>query len=99
MALLNEGISNLEDLEVKAFIDLVRRISSLQASEKLDGTGLWLGRDPDGRLFTTRPGGKAKKFYSESESPYFAAMNGPRGAMAAIEKKSGDIQSVHRCKV
>lgn len=94
MALLNEGISNLEDLEVKAFIDMVRRLNTLQASEKLDGTGIWLGRDPDGRLFTTRPGGKAKKFYSNDEYPYFAAMNGPRGAMAAIEKKSADIQSV-----
>lgn len=94
MALLNEGISNLEDLEIKVFIDLIRRIGTFQASEKLDGSGLWLGRDPDGRLFTTKPGAKSKKFYSDDEYPYFAAMNGPRGAMAAIEKKESDIQSV-----
>jgi len=88
------SISNLEDLDVNDFIDAVRRLGSMKASEKLDGTGLVLGRGDDGRLYTKKSRGSDKKFYSDTEFPYFVAMNGPRAATAALLKKEADIVSV-----
>lgn len=92
--LLTEGITHIEDLDVTAFIDAVRRIGQMQASEKLDGSNLWFGLDDQGKLYTTRAGKRdgAEKFYSESDYPYFAAYNGFRGAHAALQLKERDIK-------
>lgn len=96
MELLTEGISHLEDLDIKTFIDAVRRIGTMQASEKLDGMNLWFGLDEKGELYTSRAGKKkgAERMYSPDDYPYFTANNGMRAAHAALEKKERDIKAI-----
>jgi hypothetical protein len=93
MALLNEGISNLEDLDIKTFIDYVRRLDTLHATEKLDGTGMYFGLDDQGQFYTSRAGNNQPKYHESSEYPYYAANNALRGAHAALERKVRDIQA------
>lgn len=93
--LLAEGIANLEDLDVTAFIDAVRRIGKMQASEMLDGASLYFGLDETGTFYTTRSGKReGDKYYNESDYPYFAANNGLRAAHAALQAKERDIRIV-----
>jgi hypothetical protein len=96
MAILNESIKHLEDLDVRSFIAAVRRIGTMQATEKLDGANLWFGIDDEGKIFTSRAGKNvmAERFYSEQDYPYFAAYNGFRGVQAALMEKERDIKSV-----
>lgn len=95
-ALLKEGITHLEDLDLQAFITAVSNISKFQATEKLDGAQLWFGLDEDGKLFTSRAGkGKsAENVYSEADYPYFGANNGFRATHAALKSKEDDIRTV-----
>lgn len=92
--LLTEGIRHIEDLNLQEFIDIVSRISKMQATEKLDGAELQFGIDEDGKLFTSRAGKRknAENVYSESDYPYFAAYNGFRAAHAALQAKQDDIK-------
>jgi hypothetical protein len=90
------SIQHLEDLALPAFIKAVRNIASFHASEKLDGANLWLGRDEDGKFFTSREGkrAQAKRFYAEAEYPNFGAYNGFRSAHAAMEARIEDINRI-----
>ena len=90
------SIQHLETLALPAFINAVRNIGTMHASEKLDGANLWMGLDAEGRLFTTREGKRknAPRFFSEAEYPAFAAYNGFRAAHAALEEKIADIKRV-----
>lgn len=89
--MLNEGLTNLEDLDAQAFIDLLRNLHTLQATEKLDGTALWLGVD-GGRIYTSRPNAKpSARFYAASDYPYLSSNNGLRAAHAALEEKKREI--------
>lgn len=96
--MLNEGISHLEDLDLQDFIAIIKNISQLQASEKLDGAQLWFGIDEDGRLFTSRAGKRknAENIYSEADYPYLSAYNGFRAAHAALQQKEADIKKILR---
>lgn len=94
--LLTEGITHIEDLDVKDFIRAVRNIGSMQATEKLDGANLWFGLDESGKIYTSREGkrGGSERFYSEQDYPFFAAYNGFRGVQAALMAKEADVKSV-----
>ncbi len=96
MALSSSSIKHLEDLDVRSFIAAVRKIGTMQVTEKLDGAQLWFGLDEDGDLFTSRAGknASAERFYSEQDYPYFAAYNGFRGVQAALKEKEADIKKV-----
>lgn len=96
MAILKESITHIEDLGIKDFISAVRRLGTMQATEKLDGANLWFGLDKKGELYTSRAGKReaAERFYSEQDYPYFAAYNGFRGVQAALMQKEQDIKSV-----
>jgi cupin superfamily acireductone dioxygenase involved in methionine salvage len=93
MALLNEGISNLEDLDIKTFIDYVRRLDTMHASEKLDGTGIYFGLDAQGQLVTSRAGNNQPLYHAADEYPYFAANNALRAAHEALQGKLRDLQA------
>jgi hypothetical protein len=88
----------LEDLPLLDFIKAVHNIGNMHATEKLDGANLWMGLDADGRLFTNRNGKRkgSSNFYSEEDYPRFAAYNGFRSAMAALQAKEVDIKRVMR---
>ena len=90
------SIEHIEDLGITDFLNAVRNIAKMRATEKLDGANLWFGLDENGELFTSRAGKRAgaENFYSESEYPYFAAYNGFRAAHAALELVLTDIDSV-----
>lgn len=90
------SIAHLEDLPLLDFIKAVHNIGNFHASEKLDGANLWMGIDSDGRLFTNRSGKRkgATNFYSEEDYPRFAAYNGFRAAMAALQAKEDDIKRI-----
>lgn len=92
--LLAEGLTNLEDLDVTAFIDAVRRIGQMQASEMLDGANLYFGLDDSGTFYTTRSQkrGSGDKYYASTDYPYFAANNGFRAAHEALQAKERDIK-------
>ncbi len=92
--LLAEGLTNLEDLDVTAFIDAVRRIGQMQATEMLDGANLFFGLDDSGTFYTTRSAKRegADKYFASSDYPYFAANNGFRAAHEALEAKLSDIK-------
>ncbi|WP_407304256.1 hypothetical protein [Acinetobacter sp.] len=89
-------MQHLEDLPLAAFIKAVKNIGTMHASEKLDGSNLWLGLDEDGKLYTSREGKRkgSKPFYSEGDYPRFAAYNGFRAAHAALQHKIEDIKRV-----
>lgn len=95
---LAEGISHLEDLSLTDFIRVVKNISTMSATEKLDGANLWFGLDDQGKLFTTREGKtkSAQRMYSEADYPYYASSNPFRAAHAALEEKLEDIKRVMR---
>jgi hypothetical protein len=92
--LLAEGLTNLEDLDVTAFIDAVRRIGQMQASEMLDGANLYFGLDESGTFYTTRSQKRESgdKYYASTDYPYFAANNGFRAAHEALQAKERDIK-------
>lgn len=92
--LLTEGLTNLEDLDVMAFIDAVRRIGQMQASEMLDGANLYFGLDQSGTFYTSRSSKRdsGDKYYASSDYPYFAANNGFRAAHEALQAKERDIK-------
>lgn len=92
--LLAEGLTNLEDLDVTAFIDAVRRIGQMQASEMLDGANLYFGLDDSGTFYTSRSSkrGVGEKYFSSTDYPYFAANNGLRAAHEALQAKERDIK-------
>lgn len=94
LQLLSEGITDLEDLDVRAFISAVSRIGQMEASERLDGSGIQFGLDDEGKLYTSRLGKNSQRFYSEQEYPYLAKFNGYRGAHAALETKEDEIKSI-----
>lgn len=96
MAILQEGISHIEDLDVKDFIKAIRNIAHMRVSEKNDGQNLWFGLDDEGKIFTSREGKRdnSERFYSEEDYPYFAAYNGPRGVQAVLMQRERDIKSV-----
>jgi hypothetical protein len=89
-------VQHLEDLPLLDFIKAVHNLPLMHASEKLDGANLWMGLDDEGRLFTNRNGKRkgSSNFYSEEEYPRFAAYNGFRSAMAALQAKEVDIKRV-----
>lgn len=92
--LLAEGLTNIEDLDVTAFIDAVRRIGEMQASEMLDGANFYFGLDESGTFYTTRSRkrGSGDKYYSSTDYPYFAVNNGFRAAHEALQAKERDIK-------
>ena len=94
--MLSEGIVHLEDLSITDFIKAVRNLGHMIATEKLDGSNLWMGLDEDGKLFTSRAGKRknAQKMYDESDYPYYANTNGFRAAHAALEAKEEEIKRV-----
>ena len=91
---LAEGLTNLEDLDVTAFIEAVRRIGQMQASEMLDGANLYFGLDSSGTFYTSRSSKRESgdKYYASSDYPYFAANNGFRAAHEALQAKERDIK-------
>ncbi len=92
--MLTEGLINLEDLDAPAFIELLRNLHTMQATEKLDGTSLWLGVDGD-KIYTCRPNGKpASRFYAADDYPYLSSNNGLRSAHAALQQKEREIRTV-----
>lgn len=94
--LLLEGISHIEDLDVDAFIDAVSKIADMHASEKLDGSQLWVGIDEKGKLFTSRAGKRkaAENMYSADSYPMIANYNGFRATHLALEKEQEKIKNV-----
>lgn len=94
--LLTEGISHIEDLDIDAFIDAVSKISDMQASEKLDGSQLWVGIDEGGKLFTSRAGKRkaAENMYSADDYPMIANYNGFRATHLALEQQQDKIKDV-----
>ena len=58
------GIQHIESLAPDAFIDFVKNISAYTITEKLDGTNIVIGRDIEGKLYTSREAkGGAKRYY------------------------------------
>ena len=94
--LLTEGISHIEDLDVDTFIEAVSKIANMQASEKLDGSQLWVGIDEAGRLYTSRAGKRktAENMYSADNYPMIANYNGFRATHLALEKEQDKIKNV-----
>ncbi len=90
-----EGISHIEDLPLKSFIDTVEKFQDKVVTEKLDGSNLWFGVDEDG-FFTSREG-KSKKharFYTVKDYPSIAAYNGFRAAHLALEQHKATIEGM-----
>jgi hypothetical protein len=79
---------HIEDLKPEQFISLVKKISSMQIQEKLDGAQLWFGVDQEGQFFTSREGKRngAKKMYSPDDWAPVSDFNQFRAAHAALEK-------------
>lgn len=94
--LLTESISDIDDLDIKTFISVLRRLPSMQATEKLDGQSLWVGVNESGNLFTSRASKNAQRFTSADDYPYYASNNGPRSAHGALARKVRDITSILR---
>ena len=92
---LLEGITHLEDLSSKEFINTVETLKDKIITEKLDGANLWFGIDDNG-LFTSREGKSPKKgrFYDVSDYPMVANYNGFRAVHLALEKAEPVISKV-----
>lgn len=88
---MSDSIVNLEDLDPELFIDVLERLESMSATEKLDGVTVWFGLSESGKLFTSRPGSTDRK-YSETDYPYFASNNTIRAAHAGLEEALPKIQ-------
>ena len=84
---LLEGITHIEELSPRQFINTVKTLNSKIVTEKLDGANLWFGVDERG-LYTSREG-KSKtsnRFYDVSDYPTVSNYNGFRAAHLALEK-------------
>jgi len=71
-------------------------MADMQASEKLDGSQLWVGIDQDGKLYTSRAGKRksAENMYSADSYPMIANYNGFRATHLALEKEQEKIKNV-----
>lgn len=96
MRVLREGIPHLEDLAIDEIIETLRNMSTMVAQEKLDGAQLWVGIDPDGKLFTSREGKKsnADRRYKPEDWPQIAVFNQFRAAHAALASKEQELRRV-----
>lgn len=93
--LLNEGISHIEDLPPEKFLQAIRNISKMIASEKLDGANLIFGIDANGQLYTSREAkGGADRFYSVDDYTNRAADNGFKAAHVALKKVEPKLRKI-----
>lgn len=83
---LAESITHLEDASVEEFIDTIENLSSLIASEKLDGANLIFGFENNGKFYTSREAKSGGRMYSASDFQLRAADNGFRASHVALEK-------------
>jgi len=92
----SSSISHIEDLSVDEFLNLLRNISTQHATEKMDGSNLWIGVDENNTLFTSREGKRSgsSRCYSLDDWPDVAAFNQFKAAHAALELKSADITKI-----
>lgn len=89
------SIAHLDDLPVEKFINTVRNLARMQATEKLDGANLWVGIDDEGKFFTSREGKrKGQRFYSVEDYGKVSAYNQFRAAHAALEKKQDELKKI-----
>jgi len=75
--LLGEGITHIEDAEVKEFINTVENLSKMIVSEKLDGANMVLGVDENGKFYTGRGGHKGGGERFRTPKDWITAMGGP----------------------
>lgn len=96
--IIREGITHIEDLPVHEFIDAIRNMGKMIATEKLDGAQLWFGLDDQGRLYTSRAGKRrsAENVYNEADYPKISASNGFRSTHTALKAKEEEIKKVMR---
>jgi hypothetical protein len=92
---LQEGIDHLEDLPVEDFINSIKNIHKMNATDKLDGVNLWFGMDDAGNFFTSREGKnrKGNRFYTQEDFKEVSAHNGMRAAHEALMKNSDSLKS------
>lgn len=95
---LQEGIVHVEDLDIQEFMRVISAVSTMQATEKLDGAQLWFGIDENGKLYTSRAGKSksAENVYEEKDYPFLSSSNGFRSAHAALKSKEEEIKKVLR---
>lgn len=92
---LTEGIDHIEDLQPEDFIQTVRNMANMIATEKLDGSNLIFGFDSKGKFYTSREAkGNASRFYSVNDYTTRAADNGFKSAHAGLEKVAPKLKTV-----
>jgi hypothetical protein len=93
---LSEGISHIEDLPIGEFIDVLRNMSTMVGTEKIDGANLWMGLDEQGKFFTSREGKRSNsaRRYKATDWPVLGAYNQFRAAHAALELVQDQIRSI-----
>ena len=73
---LGEGITHIEDAEVKEFINTVANLSKMIVSEKLDGANMVFGLDDKGKFYSGRGGHKGGGERFRRPSDWVNAMGG-----------------------
>lgn len=93
--LLQEGITHIEELPPEEFIQAVRNMAKMIATEKLDGANLIFGFDSDGRFYTSREAkGGSDRYYSTEDYSNRAADNGFTAAHAALKKAAPKLKKI-----
>lgn len=93
--LLTEGIEHIEDLPPEEFIQAVRNLSSMIATEKLDGSNLVFGFDIKGKFYTSRESkGGSNKIYNIEDYTNRAADNGFKSAHAALKQIAPKLKTI-----
>jgi hypothetical protein len=60
------SIKHLQDLPVRQFLDVIQRFDEFTITEKVDGAALVVGRDREGRVYTSRSNkGLAERYYND----------------------------------
>lgn len=85
---ISEGITHLDDLPMSKFLEVLGRLKSMSFTEKLDGSNLWVGRDDQGKLYTSREGKrtKAERMYSPDQWNAVGGNNAFKAAHTALLK-------------
>ncbi len=92
---LTEGIDHLENLKIDEFISAVENFTKMIATQKLDGANLWLGRDEDGELFTSREGKvKNQRFYKPEDYADTFKYDAFRAAHQALMQYKKEIKAI-----
>lgn len=90
----NYGITHLEELPLETFIRMLKKLHELHVVQKLDGANLLLGRDRDGKFYTSREQKGGKRFYAEKDFPKRSAYDGFKSATLALFKVEDKLKAL-----